>query len=195
MFVWNTFSGIKKITVKHLFNTIKDNETTHPSMQFEWQTQGNSDAGVDVAITNDGRKEFRSRAASGHEGRTCYIFAKLETLWGISTREVENRTLTVVIIKSATEKINTWTKDRAERSGCVSGGFVLPLKQILLLFYQQNYCFSMYICILICYCVCLSYLTQFLKGGDKVVITDNSQSTEHVYSLERQSQRIHTSEN
>lgn len=63
------------------------------------------------------------------------------------------------------------------------------------LFYQQNYCFSMYICILICYCVCLSYLTQFLKGGDKVVITDNSQSTEHVYSLERQSQRVHTSEN
>lgn len=108
-----------------------------------------------------------------------------------STREVETQTLTAVISKPATEKIHTWTKDRAERSGCVSGGFVLPLKQILLLFYQQNYCFSMHICILICYCVCLSYLTQFLKGGDKVVITDNSQSTEHVYSLERESHRIH----
>lgn len=49
----------------------------------------------------------------------------------------------------------------------------------------------MHICILICYCERLSYLTQFLKGGDKVVIADNSQSTEHVYSLERESHRIH----
>lgn len=40
----------------------------------------NSDAGVDAVITYDGRKEFRSRAAGGHEGSTCYVFAKLETL-------------------------------------------------------------------------------------------------------------------
>lgn len=35
---------------------------------------------VNVVITYDGRKEFRSRAASGHERSTCYIFAKMETL-------------------------------------------------------------------------------------------------------------------
>lgn len=36
--------------------------------------------GVDAVITYDGRKEFRSRAASGHERSTCYIFTKMETL-------------------------------------------------------------------------------------------------------------------
>lgn len=44
------------------------------------KTHRNSDVGVDVVITYNGRKEFRSRAAGGHEGSTCYIFAKLETL-------------------------------------------------------------------------------------------------------------------
>lgn len=39
-------------------------------------------------------------------------------------------------------------------------------------------------------CKCLSYLTQLLEGGDEVVVTDNSQSTEHVYSLGRESQRF-----
>lgn len=30
--------------------------------------------------TYDGREELRSRAASGHEGRSCYILAEVETL-------------------------------------------------------------------------------------------------------------------
>lgn len=34
----------------------------------------------------------------------------------------------------------------------------------------------------------LSYLAQLLQGRDKVVVTHNSQSAEHIYSLERESQ-------
>lgn len=30
--------------------------------------------------TYDGREELRSRAAGGHEGRSCYILTEIETL-------------------------------------------------------------------------------------------------------------------
>lgn len=40
------------------------------------------DAGVDAGITYDGRKELRSRAASGHEGSPCHVLAEMETLRG-----------------------------------------------------------------------------------------------------------------
>lgn len=36
--------------------------------------------GVIVVSTYDGREELRGRAASGHEGGTCYVLAEMETL-------------------------------------------------------------------------------------------------------------------
>lgn len=66
-------------TVKNTFHTRKDNETPYPSMQQQ-PTPTPGDAGVDVVITYDGRKELRSRAASGHEGSPCHVLAEMETL-------------------------------------------------------------------------------------------------------------------
>lgn len=76
--------------------------------------KGCSAGGVDVLITYDGRKEFRSRAARGHEGSSRYVFAQMETLWEISPRRNRKRMFTAGISKTAAKKIRSQTKARAE---------------------------------------------------------------------------------
>ena len=54
--------------------------------------------------TYDGREELRSRAAGGHEGRTCYVLAEIETL-GEKRRREKNRNKAINITNRKSKPI------------------------------------------------------------------------------------------